>query len=155
MQRLHVRLTVRRMMLAVAGSALALGILVACLRWLTYPHVKLTIFNESSTALLDVRIKFLYGERKADRIEPGTSATTEIQSGGESGVFISFKDSSGILRKDEPIYYSDSTASPDRGFAELHIANESTRLVKQIYNFDFDIPIWTIRVMPAGQMTLK
>ena len=60
------------------------------------------------------------------------------------------------LRKDELLYYSDSTSSPDRGFVEMHITNQGTRLVKGIYNFDWiDIPILTIRVRPTGRMTVK
>jgi hypothetical protein len=145
-------LTLRRMAVAVAAVVLVL----ACLRWLLYPHVNVTVFNESSTAIRDVRLRFLYGERTAERIEPGGFAATEIQSGGESGVFISYRDSSGILIKDQPLYYSDSTASPDRGFVEMHVTDEGTRVDRQIYNFDwFAIPILTVRVRPTGRMTVQ
>ena len=141
-------------MLAIAGIALVLAIFMAFLRWLRYPHVKVTISNETSTALRDVRIRFLYGERTAERIEPGGFAVTEIQSGGEAGVFLSYRDSSGILRKDEPLYYSDERGAPDRGFLEVHVTNEGTRLVKGIYTAVlFDIPLWTIHVRPTGRMT--
>jgi hypothetical protein len=148
----RIRFTIRRM--AVAASAFAL--VLTCLGWLLYPHVNVTVFNESSTAISDVRLKFLYGERTADRIEPGGHAATEIHSGGEAGVFISYRDASGSLRRDEPLYYSDSTASPDRGYLEMHVTNEGTRLVKRIYDFDwFDIPGLTLRVRPTGRMTVS
>jgi hypothetical protein len=151
-----VKFRVRGIMFAVACVALALAIFMACLRWLRYPHVKVAIFNETSTALCDVRIKFLYGERTAERIEPGGSAITEIQSGGDAGVFISYRDSTGILRKDDPLYYSDEEGAPDRGFLKVHVTKEGIRLVKGIYTaILFDIPVWTIRVRPTGRMTVK
>jgi hypothetical protein len=142
------------MMLAIAGTALVLGIFIACLRWLLYPHVNVTIFNESSIAIGDVRIRFLYGERTAERIEPGGTAVTAIQSGGDAGVFISYRDLGGILRKDEPLYYSDERGSPDRGFLEVHVTNGGTRLVNGIYTA-VDIPILTIHVRPTGRMAVK
>ncbi len=148
----RIRFTIRRMAVAVAAVALVL----AGLGWLVYPRVNVTVFNESSAPIRDVRLRFLYGERTAERIEPGGYADTEIQSGGESGVFISYRDPSGSLRRDELLYYSDSTASPDRGYLEMHVTNEGTRLVKRIYNFDwFDIPILTLRVRPTGRMTVR
>jgi len=144
------------LMLAVAGACLVFGIFMACASWLLYPHVNLTIFNETSSAIRDVRIKFLYGERTAERIEPGGFAVTEIQSGGDAGVFISYRDSNGILRKDEPLYYSDERGAPDRGFLEVHLTNEGTRLVNGIYTaIIFDIPVWRIHVRPTARMTVK
>ena len=98
MRSIRIRFTVRRMVVAVTAAALIL----ACLRWLLYPHVNVTIFDETPTAIRDVRIKFLYGERTAERIQPGGFAGTEIQSGGDAGVFISYLDSSGVLRTDIP-----------------------------------------------------
>jgi hypothetical protein len=152
---LRVKFSVRGIMLAVACVALFLAILIPCLRWLRYPHVKVTIFNETPTALRDVRIKFLYGVRQAERIEPGGSGITDIQSGGEAGVFLSYRDSSGMLIVDEPIHYSDERGAPDRGFLEVHVTNEGTRLVKGIYTaILFDIP-GTIQVSPTGQMNVK
>jgi hypothetical protein len=141
--------------LAIGGVAVVLAVFVTGVNWLVYPHVTLTIFNVTSTAIRDVRISLLYRERTAGQIEPGGNAKTEIQSGGESGVFFSYRDSNGILRKDEPIYYSDSTASPDRGFLEVHVSDKGTRLVKNIYNFDFDISSPPVRVKPTGRMTVN
>ena len=141
-------------MLAVAVAALVLGIFVVGLRWLLYPHVNVTIFNETSTVIFDLRVRFLYGERTAERIERGGCAVTEIQSGGDAGVFISYRDSRGILRRDEPLYYSDENGSPDRGSLEVHITNEGKRLVNGIYTA-VDIPVGTIHVRPAGRMTVK
>jgi hypothetical protein len=82
-------------MLIVAGLALVFAIFMACFRWLQYPHVNLTIFNGASSAICDALVRFLYGERTADRIEPGGFAVTEIQSGGEAGVFIGWRGHSG------------------------------------------------------------
>lgn len=143
-------------MLAVAGAALVFAIFVTCLRWLRYPHVTVTIFNETSTAICDVRIRFAFGERTAEWIKPGGFAVTEIQSAGDSGVFFSFRDSGGILRKDEPLYYSDERGAPDRGVLEVHVTNDGKRVVKRIYTaILFDIPVWRIPVRPRGRMTVK
>ena len=147
----HLRFTIRRMAVAVAAMALVLW----CLRWLLYPHIKVMVFNDSFAAILDVRLRFLYGERTAERIEPGGYAATEIQSGGESGVFISYRDQSGGLRTDEPLYYSESTASPDRGYLEVHISSERIGIVKSIYNFDLDPVSPVIQVRPTAQMTVR
>jgi hypothetical protein len=142
----------RQTAVAVATVALVLS----CLRWLLYPHVNVTVFNETSTAIRDLRLGFSDGVRTAERIEPGGYATTEIQSGGESGVFLTYRDPRGSLRRDVPVYYSDSTASPDRGYVEIHLTNEGTRIVKRIYNFDWiDIKILTLRVRPTGRMIVK
>jgi hypothetical protein len=135
---------------------LVLGILTPGLRWLMYPHVNITIFNESSAAIADVRITFLYGERTCERIEPGGVAATEIQSGGDAGVFISYRGSTGVLRNDEILYYSDERGSPDRGWLEVHVTDEGKRLVKGIYTAEaVDIPILTFRVRPTGRMVVK
>lgn len=144
----------RGIILAVAGTALFLGIFVAGLRWLRYPRVKVTVFNESSTGLVDVRIKFLYGERTAERIDPGGFAVTEIQSGGDACVYLSYRAPEGASAEDELLYCSDEHGSPDRGFLEVHVAREGTRLVNGIYTA-VDIPAWTVRVAPAGRMTVS
>ena len=47
-----------------AGAPLVFAICMTCFRWLQYPHVNLTIFNETSSAVCDVRVGFLYGEGK-------------------------------------------------------------------------------------------
>jgi hypothetical protein len=142
------------MVLAAAGAALVLATLAACLRWLAYPHVKLTIINESAAAISDVRIDFLYGERTAERIEPGAGAVTEIQSGGDAGVYISYRDSGGALADCKPLYYSPDAGGFDRGFLEVHITDEDTRVVNGTYQA-IDIPIFTIRVSPTGNLTVK
>jgi hypothetical protein len=153
---LRVKFSVRGIMLAVACVALAVGVCMPCLRWLVYPHVTVTIFNETSSALREVRIKFLYGVRNAERIEPGGSAITDIQSGGEAGVFLSYRDSSGILIVDEPIHYSDERGAPDRGFLEVHVTKTGTRLDRGIYTaIWFEFPVWRIQVSPTGRMNVR
>ena len=148
------RLTLRRVMLAVAALALALGIFMAVARWFVYPHVKLTIVNESSAAICDVRIDFLYGERTAKRIEPGVVAESEIRSGGSAGVYISYRDARGIFRRNHCLYYSGEHGSEDRGFLEVHIPDGGIRLVDGVYTA-VDFPIWTIRVPPTGRLIVR
>jgi hypothetical protein len=148
--------TLRRIALVLAAAALVFGIFIPVLGWLLYPHVKVTIFNETTDALCDVRLRFLYGERMAERIAPGGFAVTEIQSGGDAGVFISDRDAGGILKKDVPLYYSDENGAPDRGFLDVHVTKEGTRLVKGIYTtILLDYPPLTIHVRPKGRMTVK
>ena len=137
------------MLLILAGVALVLGIFV---NWLKHPRVKLTIFNETANEIDDVRISFLSGARTAERIEAGGCAFTEIESGGSAGVFISYRDSAGIVKKDEPVYFSGDAGSLDRGFLEVHLTSNGTRLVKGIYTA-IDMPIFTIHVKPTGAMT--
>jgi hypothetical protein len=153
----RVRFGVRRLIFAVAAVALALGILVPSLRWLQYPHITVTVFNETSAPISDLRITFLYGKRTAKQLGPGGVAVAEIQSGGESGVFFSYRDSSRIPRWDVPLHYSDSTASLDRGFLEAHVTNEEIRIVQHISNPTICelIPVRTIRVNPTGEMTVR
>ena len=83
------RFTVRGIMLVVACVALILGMFKACLEWLRNPHIDVTILNESSTAIRDLRVSFLYGERTADRLRSGGVAFTEIQSGGDAAIIFS------------------------------------------------------------------
>jgi hypothetical protein len=45
------RFTIWRMMVMVAAVALVLGILVSRLRWLQYPHINVSISNETSTPI--------------------------------------------------------------------------------------------------------
>ena len=150
MRRALLRLTLPWMMATIAIAAIVLGIAVATLRWYTYPHINLTVFNESSAPIYALRVSFLTGERIAEELKPGGVATSEIQSGGDAGIFFSYRDSKGVLRKAEPLYYE----SGNRGFVEVHITNEGERLVNGIYAFDAP-SIWSIRVRPAGQMIVK
>jgi hypothetical protein len=45
----------------------------------------------------------MLGERTAERLGPGGVAVAEIQSGGDAGIFFSYRDSRGILRKAKPL----------------------------------------------------
>jgi hypothetical protein len=141
---------IREIMLFLAGVALSLGILV---NWLKCPRVKLTIFNETGQAMRDVRISFMSGARTAERIEPGGFAVTEIETSGDAGVFMSYRDSDGILRMDEPVYYSEDIGA-ERGFLEVHLSEKGARRVKGIYSA-IDIPSLTVHPEPTGQMTVK
>lgn len=146
------RFTIGRMMVVIAAAALVLVILVSCLRWLQYPHIDVTIFNETSTPIRDLRVSFLYGERTANELRPGGVAVTVIQSGGDGGILFSYCDSGGILRKAEPLYYESGV----RGFLEIHVTNEGAWLANGIDSLGGEIPILGIRwVRPTGQMTVK
>jgi hypothetical protein len=139
-------------MLIVAGVTVVFGVFA---NWLIHPRVTLTIYNESSAAISDVHIRFMSGERTAARIERGGFAYTEIESGGNGEVSISYRRSSGTLIKDEAVYQSgDDTASLDRGFIKVHITDRGIRVVKSLYNV-IDIPLFTVRVGPKGAMTVK
>lgn len=135
--------------------ALVLGAIARPVAWLVYPHMNVTIYNESSAAIRDVRLSSFYGVRTAARIEPGGYATTAIQSSGESGVFLSYRDASGSLKSEEAVYYSPSTASPDRGNLEIRITDGGTRVVEDIdLRFDGLSPV-TLRQWPWGGMTVR
>ena len=141
------------MIVSVVCVALVLAIFTMGLRWLRYPHVSVRVLNETSTPIYDVHIKFLFGERNCERIDPGGLADTEIQSGGSASVFLSYRDSEGIVREDE-LYNSGEMDSLDRGLLEVHVTNEGIRLVNEIYTA-VDIPLLNIHVNRMGQMTVK
>jgi hypothetical protein len=146
-----VRFKVWQMMIVVAFAALAFAISTVCLRWLSYPHISLTIFNETSASISDVRVEFLYGERTAERLAPGGAAATEIQSGGNAGIFVSYRDSRGILKKAEPLYYE----SGNRGYLEVHVTNEGARFVNGIYAGLDGGGNWQVRVSPKAPMSAR
>ena len=146
----RVRFTVRGMMVAVAALALAFSILVGFLRWFLYPRIIVTIVNETSAPIRDLRLTFLRGERTAELLGPGGVAVTEIESGGDAGIFFSYRDSRGTLREAEPLHHE----SGNRGFLEVHVTNEGTRLVNGI-RATGEPPAWSIRVKPTGPMTVK
>ncbi len=84
-------------------------------------------------------------------MNPGCVEYTEIQSGGDAGIFFSYQDSGGTLRKAEPLYYE----SGNRGFLKIHVNDEGVQLVDGIYA-GIEIPISGIRrVGPTGRMLLK
>jgi hypothetical protein len=146
------RMTTRRWMALVAVVALGFGIFVSCVRWIQYPRIEVAIFNETPTPIYDLRVNFLYGVRTAEQLRPGGVAVTEIQSGGDGGIFFCYRDSGGICKNAEPLYEE----SGERGFLEVHVTNEGARLINGIYSGYGGIPFMGIRrVRPAGQMTLN
>lgn len=145
------RLLIWQMMVAAAAAALVLGTLVFCLRWLQYPHIDVRIVNETSTAICDLHVSFMHGERTAEELRPGAVAVAEIQSGGDAGIFFSYRDSGGILRKAEPLYHE----SGNRGRVEVHVTDDGAQVVDGI-DWGDQIPILGIRrVQPTGRMTVK
>jgi hypothetical protein len=136
-----------------AGIAILLHLSAPCIVWLSYPKINVTVFNESTDEMHNVRIKFFCGERVLDCIPRGRRAVTEVQSAGESGVFLSYKGPSGTIKKDLPLHYSDSSGPFDRGFVEVHITDEGTRIVKRIYVDNLPWP--SSRIAPAAQMRIE
>ena len=147
------RFTIRWMIVMVGAVAVGLGLLVACLRWAAYPHINVTVLNETSAPIYDLHLHvgFWYDEeRTAEQLRASGVAFTEIQSGGDAGIFFSYRDPKGVLRKAEPLYYE----SGNRGFLEVHVTDEGTRLVNGIYA-GIEFGAFTIPARPTGQMTVK
>jgi hypothetical protein len=149
----RMRFSMRGIVLIVTGVAVVFGILIAGLSWLVYPHVKLTIFNESSSAICDVRIDMFYAKRTAERIEPGGFAVTEFQIVAGDTVSMSYRDSIGIRRK-ELLYCSDEYSSSPRGSLEVHVMADGLTCFNRIYTA-VDIPAWTFPAWPTGRMAVK
>src|ERR1700679_4000972 len=143
----------RRNMLWGAVAVLAFAIAIAFFIRLLYPHVNLTIFNESSSAMGDVRIDYFYGRRTGERIEPGGVALTVFQIYGGGTVSMSYRDSAGI-RRDELLYVSGEHSHMPRGSLLLHVTNKGTRLVVSAYTA-IDVPAWTFPTWPTGRMTVR
>jgi hypothetical protein len=131
-----------------AVAVLTFAIAIAFFIWLLYPHVNLTIFNESSAAVGDVRIDYFYGSRTAERIEPGGVALTVFQIYGGGTVSMSYRDSAGVRRVG--LLYGVGEYS----YMEVHLTNEGTRLVDRTYTA-FDVPAWTLPTWPTGRMTVR
>lgn len=144
------RITLGQAMGAITITAIALACIVAGLRWYLCPHIRITVFNESSTPIYALRVGFMGGERSAEEVKPRSVAETVIQSGGDAGIYFSYRDSKGILKKVEPLYCE----SGNRGLVELHITNDGERLVNGIYAFD-TLSVWSVRVRESGQMVVR
>jgi hypothetical protein len=123
-------------------------------RWLVHPHVKLTIINETSAAISHVRVTFLFGQRTAERIEPGGLATTEIESGGSAGIYLSYRDSKGIVRKNVRLYESGENGSQDRGFFRVRVTDEGLKFRNGVFTA-IDVPRLTVHVDPSGRMLVR
>ncbi len=126
--RLSVRLTLMGAMLAVAATALVLGLCVAFLRWQLSAHIKVKVFNETTTAVRDLCIESTFTKRFAEELLPGGVADATIQSDGEGGIFFSYRDSNETVRESAPVYYAGTSGS-----LEIHITPEGVRLVNGIY----------------------
>jgi hypothetical protein len=144
---------VRHIVLIAASAALFFGILIACLSWLVYPHVTVTIFNETSAAIRDVRLDSFYGERTSERIEPGAFAVTEFQIIPGDTLSMSYRDTIGI-RKEELLYRSDEYSSTPRGSLEVHMTNKGIKLVNGNCTA-VEFPCLTIHTWPTGRMTVR
>jgi hypothetical protein len=97
------RMTTRRWMVAVAVVALILGTLVILLSWDLNPYITVMIFNETNATLSDVVVSYGDGQRRAERIEAGGIATSDIQSYGASGIILTYRDSQGNPRASESV----------------------------------------------------
>jgi hypothetical protein len=105
-----------------------------------------------STPIHDLHLHVSYYDqvRTAEQLKAGGVAFTEIQAGADAGIFFSYRDSQGILRKAEPLYYE----SGNRGFLEVHVTDEGARLVNGIYA-GIEFGTFTIRARPTGRKTVK
>jgi hypothetical protein len=141
------------MMLAVAVVAFVVGFFVSCLRWLQYPHINVTIFNETSAPICDLHLSFFCGNRTADQLRPGGVAVAEIQSNPEAGIFLSYLDLWGDFRKAVPLLYGNAG---DRGYLEVHVTNQGLQVVNGIYCSGGETPVLGIcRVRPTGKMRVE
>ena len=66
--------------------------------------------------------------------------------------YISYRNSRGIPIEDEPVYYSGSSDSNDRGFLEVHVNSQGIRVAKGTYTA---VTAWTFTVWPTGRMTVR
>jgi hypothetical protein len=142
------------MMAAFVPLALALAVFVSCLRWLQYPHIDVTIINETPHPVLDLHLTFAYGERTVERLEPRSVAVTEIQSYGEEDLSLSYRDSQGTLR--QGVNLLSSGPPGNRGSLEVHFTNDGVKVVNELYPCPGEIPILGVRrVAPTGYMKVN
>jgi hypothetical protein len=130
----------REKIFAVATFALACSLLLMLLIWVLNPHVDVTIFNESGTALSDVSINYGGGKRTAERIIAGSSATASIRSSGESGITLSYRDSDGGVKSTKSLAYIEAGY---RGSLEIHVEPGSIRILDRVYP-DAAPPPWAV-----------
>jgi hypothetical protein len=83
-----VQFTVRRLVLGMAAVGLALASSVACARWFANPYVNVTVRNNTSELLTDVRIIYRNREHRVDLLNPGHRVTWTIHSNTESDVVL-------------------------------------------------------------------
>jgi hypothetical protein len=143
----------RRVVLAIASTTIALKIMITSLIWLIYPHVTLRIFNETPSAICGVFIDFFYGKRTAERIGPGDYADTEFQLFGGGTVSMSYQDSTGAQRE-ELIYGCGEYSPMPRGSMEVHVTAAGLSFVNRTYTA-LEIPGWTLYAWPTGQMAVS
>jgi hypothetical protein len=122
-----------------AVTAALLAISVLGLRWYLNPRIKLSIFNESSTSIYDLRVSFLGGERTLHELKPGKVAVSEIRSGGDAGIDCWYRDRLGNLLRVSPIYYE----SGNRGFLEIHVSRDVPHIINGIYALDAPRGWWS------------
>jgi hypothetical protein len=145
-----VRFTVRGLMLVVAGVALFLGVIITSLRWLQYPHINVTIVNETSSPIYSVCLSSYSTERKVGQLRSGGVAMTVIQD-GESNMWLTYRSLIGVVWTAGPF----SEESGNRGYLEYHVTDAGVHVINGIYNFDAP-PIFGIREVPrTGEMTVK
>jgi hypothetical protein len=143
------RLSVRALMVTVAVVAVTLGVLAAGFRWLLFPSISVRLLNDSKTPIHDVRLTFLRGERSVDRIMPGEVAMALIQSGGDAGIFLSYKDSDDKIREGKTWY-----ESGNRGWLDVRVSDHGPRMMDGIYA-GLDLGVLSVRVPPTGRMSVR
>ena len=145
----RVRFTLKIAMVAVGVAALVAGVCVLFLRWLLFPHVDVTVFNETTATISELLIDDEHVTRTAEKLGPGGVALTTIQPDDEACISLSYRDSNQVLRKVEPVCYSGN-----RGSLEIHITPTGSHAVNNIY-FGIEMGSWTIKARPTGRMSIR
>jgi hypothetical protein len=137
--------------LAIAMATIAIALAIrSFFAWLAHPHIIVTVYNESSGDISNLRVAFPDGDRVAEYLAPGHTARAEIQFADE-GIFFSYTDRGGIARSAEEVF----DYMGNRGTLEYHVTNDGVRIVNGIYWFD-EIPILGVyRVAPKGRMVVR
>jgi hypothetical protein len=144
------RTTVRGLIMFVAGSALLLAPFVMGLRWLSYPHINVTIYNELPDGIRNVRLGSNSFERTAYELQEGEVAMTVIHD-GETNMWLEFTDSAGRKRSAGPF----SHESGNRGDLEYHISKSGVKITDGIYNFDHIPVLGTCETPRTAQMKVS
>jgi hypothetical protein len=117
-------------MVVVAALCLVLGFSALWLRWYRNPYVTVTVHNNTSKPLSDVRIRYRYGERKARLIMPGRKASWEIRCRGESDVILEYRGSLGTLNVKADNAYIEQNY---RGSLDLDVDENGVRVVDRTH----------------------
>jgi hypothetical protein len=91
----------RTLIAAVAVVAVFLGAMRATIRWLNYPYLAIRVANRSNSPVTELYVQYDVKRWRADRILPGANAVFNVRTDREACFDLTFKDSSGKMRKRE------------------------------------------------------